>query len=54
LSLTRAELGALIGTTRETVTRILHEYTENGMISVKGTKFKILKKEMLQRISDAG
>ena len=29
LSLTRTELGAMIGTTRETVTRILHEYTDN-------------------------
>ena len=54
LSLTRTELGALIGTTRETVTRILHEYTENGLISMQGKKFKILRKEMLQRISDAG
>lgn len=54
LSLTRAELGALIGTTRETVTRILHEYTENGFISIQGKTMKILKKDMLQRISDAG
>jgi CRP/FNR family transcriptional regulator len=54
LSITRTELGALIGTTRETVTRILHEYTENGMISIEGKTLKILNKEMLQRISDAG
>jgi len=54
LSLTRAEVGELIGTTRETVTRILHEYTENGLISVQGKNIKILKKDMLQRISDAG
>ncbi len=54
LSLTRTELGALIGTSRETVTRILHEYTENGFISVQGKTLKILRKEMLQRISDAG
>jgi len=54
LSLTRAELGAFIGTTRETVTRILHEYTENGLISIQGRNFKILNKDRLQRISDAG
>ena len=54
LSLTRAELGAMIGTTRETVTRILHEYTENGSIGIRGKKIKILKKDMLQRISDTG
>ena len=54
LSLTREELGAFIGTTRETVTRILYEYTEDGLISIKGKAMKILNKEMLQRISDAG
>jgi len=54
LSLTRAELGALIGTTRKTVTRILHENTENDLISIQGKHFKILNKDRLQRISDAG
>jgi CRP/FNR family transcriptional regulator len=54
LSLTRSELGALIGTTRETVTRILHEYTENELISIEGKTIHILNREMLQRISDAG
>lgn len=54
LSLTRAELGAMIGTTRETVTRILHEYTENDLISINGKTMKILNREMLQRISEAG
>jgi CRP/FNR family transcriptional regulator len=54
LSLTRAELGELIGTTRESVTRILREYTENGFISIQGKTMKIMKKDMLQRISDAG
>ncbi len=54
LSLTREELGALIGTTRETVTRILHEYTENGMISTEGKTMRIVDAERLQRISDAG
>ena len=54
ISLTRADLGALIGATRETVTRILHEYTEDGLVSIEGKEFKILEKGMLQRISDAG
>ncbi|MFC2113601.1 Crp/Fnr family transcriptional regulator [Bacteroidota bacterium] len=54
LSLTRADLGALIGTTRETVTRILHEYTENDFISINGKSLQILNREMLQKISDAG
>lgn len=54
LSLTREELGAYIGTTRETVTRILHDYTENGCISLQDKRVKILNREMLQRISDAG
>jgi CRP-like cAMP-binding protein len=54
LSLTRAELGEMVGTTRETVTRILHEYTENGFISIQGKNIRILNRDMLQRISDAG
>jgi CRP/FNR family transcriptional regulator len=54
LSLTRSELAALIGTTRESVTRILHEYTENGLISINGRTMKILNREMLQRISENG
>jgi CRP/FNR family transcriptional regulator len=54
LSLTRADLGAIIGTTRETVTRILHEYTENKLISIQRKEINILNREMLKRISDAG
>ncbi len=54
MSLTRAELAAMIGTTRETVTRILHEYTENGTIGIQGKRVSIMDKSMLQRISDAG
>jgi CRP-like cAMP-binding protein len=54
MSLTRADLGAIIGATRETVTRILHEYTEDGLIKLEGKKIRILQKDMLQRISDAG
>jgi CRP/FNR family transcriptional regulator len=54
MSLTRADLGAMIGATRETVTRILHEYTEDGLIRLEGKKIRILEKDMLQRISDAG
>lgn len=54
MSLTRADLGAMIGATRETVTRILHEYTEDGLIRIDGKKISILEKNMLQRISDAG
>lgn len=54
LSLTREELGAYIGTTRETVTRILHEYIENDLISIQDKQMNILNKKMLQRISDAG
>jgi CRP-like cAMP-binding protein len=54
MSLTRADLGAMIGSTRETVTRILHEYTEDGLIRINGKELKIMQKDMLQRISDAG
>jgi CRP-like cAMP-binding protein len=54
LSLTREELGALIGSSRETITRILHEYTENGMISIEGKTIMILDRKRLERISETG
>ena len=54
LSLTREEMGALIGSSRETITRILHEYTENGMISIEGKTIKILDRKRLERISETG
>ncbi len=54
LPLTRVELGEYIGTTRETVTKIIHDFTIDKIIEVKGKKILILNKKLLQTISKAG
>jgi len=52
--LTRVELGEYIGTTRETITKIIHDFTMDNIIEVEGRKFKLINKEMLAKISKAG
>jgi len=52
--LTRAELGEYIGTTRETITKIIHDFTIDKIIEVDGKKFKLINKEMLEKISKVG
>ncbi len=54
LPLTRVEFGEYIGTTRETVTKIIHDFTAGKIIEVEGKNIKIINKELLQKISNAG
>jgi len=54
LPLTRSEFGEYIGTTRETVTKIIHDFTIDKIIAIDGRKVKLLNKSMLQKISKAG
>ncbi len=54
LPLTRSEFGEYIGTTRETVTKIIHDFTVDKIIAVEGRKIKLLNKSILQKISKAG
>jgi CRP/FNR family transcriptional regulator len=54
IPLTRVEFGEYIGTTRETVTKIIRDFTVDKIIEVEGRNFKLLNKEILQKISDAG
>jgi len=54
LPFTRGEFGAYIGTTRETVTKIIHDFSVDHIIEVDGKNIKILNKKMLQKISNAG
>jgi len=54
LPLTRAELGEYVGTTRETITKIIHDFTTDNIIEIEGRKFKLINKEMLKKISKAG
>ncbi len=54
IPLTRSEFGEYIGTTRETVTKIIHDLTKDNIINVEGRYIKLLNKKMLEKISNAG
>lgn len=48
--LTHEEVAQMIGTTRETVTRLLSDFKRKGMIEVKGSTIVILKKAELEAL----
>ena len=54
IPLTRVEFGEYIGTTRETITKIIHDFTVDNIIEVDGKNIKILNKKVLKKISAAG
>lgn len=52
--LTRGEIGDLIGTSRESVSRVLTELSNEKIIEITANEIKILKKDLLKQISDKG
>jgi len=54
LNLNRTELASLIGTSRESVGRLLKEFQEEGLISIKRNRFQILESEKLEMIKSKG
>lgn len=54
IPMTRSEFGEYIGTTRETVTKIIHDFTADHIIEVDGRNFKIINRNILQKISNTG
>ena len=54
LPLSRKELAELSGMSAETVIRMLKKFNEDELIEMKGKSFKVLDKERLKKISDAG
>jgi CRP/FNR family cyclic AMP-dependent transcriptional regulator len=48
LSLTHGDLASMLGTTRESVTRVVNEMKRKGIIAIKGTSVTILRKDTLQ------
>lgn len=54
LPLTRSDLGDLTGTSRESVTRTLSEFKNEGIISINGKNLTILRKDFLIYISERG
>ena len=54
LPISQTELGCLIDTGRESISRFLGEFDKDGIISLTGKQITILNKEMLQLISNNG
>ena len=54
LPLTRSEFGEYIGATRETVTKLFHDFSADNIITSSGKSIKLLNKELLIKISNTG
>ncbi|MEA3477435.1 MAG: Crp/Fnr family transcriptional regulator [Bacteroidota bacterium] len=54
MPLSRTDLGALIGATRESVSRAIHELMNIGVIRMDGKMIQIKNYEMLNKISKSG
>lgn len=54
LPLSRNEIGNLIDTSRESVSRILSEFENDGILSIAGKKVEIIDMKKLQLISENG
>jgi len=52
--LTRGEVGDLIGTSRESVSRVLTDLSNEKIIEMNGSEISILNKELLIQISEKG
>lgn len=54
LNLTKSELASLIGTSRESVSRLLREFHDAGIIEMNKNVIKILDEEKLEEIKLKG
>lgn len=54
LNLNRQELANMIGTTRETITRVLSKFRKLGIIELKGDKISLLKPDELESWVEMG
>jgi CRP-like cAMP-binding protein len=54
LPVSQADIGNLVDTSRESVSRILTEFHKDGILDMKGKKIEILNKRSLQLISQNG
>ncbi len=54
LPVSQEEIGNMIDSSRESVSRILAEFVRDGIIRIKGRKIELLKKETLKMISSKG
>lgn len=54
MPLTRGEIGDLIGTSRESVSRVLSEMSQDNIIAFDCSQIKIINKDALNKISEKG
>jgi len=54
LSISKKELSEMTGLSKESVTRILHEFSNEGLIQIKGKTFHLFKEDLLEQISRNG
>ncbi|NOY36365.1 MAG: Crp/Fnr family transcriptional regulator [Chlorobi bacterium] len=54
IALTQSEMGTMIGTTRESVSRVIKEFRDDGILSWHHQTIEILNKDLLVKISKAG
>lgn len=54
LPITRNEIGNLVDTSRESVSRILHEFEQDGIIRITGKQVEIRNKDLLKLIGEKG
>jgi CRP/FNR family transcriptional regulator len=54
LPISQSELANLVDTSRESVSRVLNEFHNDGIISVNGKEITILNKKVLLMISQNG
>jgi len=54
LPLTRGEMGDLIGTSRESVSRMLTDLSNEKVIEINGNEISIINKDLLAQISEKG
>lgn len=51
VALTQEEIASMTNTSRETVSRVLHQFQEEKLISIKGASMTILKPEALEQLA---
>ncbi len=52
--LTQSELADLVGTSRESISRVLSDFSSNKIIEFNGKEIHILKRDILEQISEKG
>ncbi len=54
VQINQEDLGNLVDASRESVSRVLNDFSREGIIRISGKEVEILNKEMLQMISKHG